>query len=234
MRHGLPDEDGAGPPRAPVNPETAVVAVIRYPTASNLDEFKALEQYATVRWARSAADLEGAAIVVLPGSKHVTSDLHWLLDTDLPPALIGKQVLGICGGMQMLGEEVAGQPALGLLPLTTTFADEKRTERTSTRFNGLQGAWSALSGLALDGYEIRHGRTRPTGPVQEVLPDGLGYQHDAILGIYVHGLFEQPRTLAALFGTAQQPERLEQVFDDLADMVEERLDLELLLRETSR
>ena len=41
LRHGLPDEDGAA---TPVPRRDAMrVAVVRYPTASNLDEFKALE-----------------------------------------------------------------------------------------------------------------------------------------------------------------------------------------------
>jgi adenosylcobyric acid synthase len=77
IEHGLPDEDGAGEPvrrgRRPV------VSVIRYPTASNLDEFRALEQVADVVWVRRADQLCSADFIVLPGSKHVCGDLGWLL-----------------------------------------------------------------------------------------------------------------------------------------------------------
>jgi adenosylcobyric acid synthase len=76
IEHGLPDEDGAAPARAAGGRPR--VAIVRYPTASNLDEFKALEQVADVAWATSPAALGGADLVVLPGSKHVASDLGWL------------------------------------------------------------------------------------------------------------------------------------------------------------
>jgi adenosylcobyric acid synthase len=46
IEHGLPDEDGAGEPIRRGGRQ--VVSVLRYPTASNLDEFRALEQVADV------------------------------------------------------------------------------------------------------------------------------------------------------------------------------------------
>src|SRR5207248_3282930 len=69
LEHGLPDEDGVGPPA--LRPGRPRVAIVRYPTASNLDEFRLLEQVAQVVWAHAPADLDGAALVVLPRSKHV-------------------------------------------------------------------------------------------------------------------------------------------------------------------
>jgi adenosylcobyric acid synthase len=228
LAHGLPDEDGVAAPREPAGEGAPVVAVISYPTASNLDEFKALERHVRVRWATRAAELDDAAMIILPGSKHVEADLRWLLGSDLPQALAGRPLLGICGGMQMLGEDVQGQPGLGLLPLSTTFAEEKLTARTNTRFGALPAPWSALSHQGLDGYEIRRGLTRPTAPVEEALPGGLGYVRGEVLGIYVHGLFEQPRTLGALFGAAADQD-LETAFEELADMVQARIDLDGLL-----
>src|SRR6266704_1530596 len=44
LKHGLPDEDGAAARGGP----GAIVAVVSYPTASNLDEFRQLEQVARV------------------------------------------------------------------------------------------------------------------------------------------------------------------------------------------
>ena len=60
------------------------VAVLRYPTASNLDEFKPLEQVARRALGRRPADLDGAELVVLPGSKHVAADLAWLRSAGSP------------------------------------------------------------------------------------------------------------------------------------------------------
>jgi hypothetical protein len=46
----------------------------------------------------------------------------------------------------------------------------------------------------------------------------------------VHGLFEEPGVLADLFH--ERPRRsLDQAFDELADAIEEHLDVSLLLRE---
>jgi adenosylcobyric acid synthase len=239
LDHGLPDEDGVGEPRAAQSQTT--VAVIRYPTAANLDEFKQLEQVAEVRWATRPQDTDAADLVILPGSKHVAADLDWLRRSGLAEALHararrGQRVLGICGGLQMLGERVEDEAGvdgsaegLGLLPLRTTFAAYKRTERTSTRFRSLDEPWIALSGKSLSGYQIRHGQTTATGSLAEALPAGLGFVDGPILGIYVHGLFERPDLVSALFG--ELPRRsLQQAFDELADAVEANLDVAALLQ----
>jgi adenosylcobyric acid synthase len=235
LRHALPDEDGAFVTHT--NGDGRVVAVVRYPTASNLDELKPLEQVARVRWATSAADLEGAALVVLPGSKYVAADLSWLRATGLAGAIRSTTapVLGVCGGMQMLGLELRDEAGvdddaegLGLLPLRTAFGAEKTTRPTSAVFGRLEGPWSRLSGQELHGYEIRHGVTVAVGDVAEALPHGLGYAAGRVLGIALHGLFEQPRIVSALFG-ALPSVTLERTFDELADAVERHLDLAAVL-----
>lgn len=239
LEHGLPDEDGAAMPLRSGTPKPLVV-VVRYPTASNLDELKPLEQVADLVWARTARDLEGADLVILPGSKHVAGDLAWLRrtglgDTVAARARAGGRVLGICGGLQLLGEAIE-DPAgvdgegrgLGLLPLTTVFSGEKRTRRTRSRFAELDSPWSELSGRDVAGYEIRHGTTSATGAVAAALPDGLGFAAGPVLGIYLHGLFEHPELVAALLGAS--PERsLDAELDRLADGVELHLDVDELL-----
>ncbi len=237
LEHGLPDEDGAGAPSI-VSEAQSIVAIVRYPTASNLDEFKTLEQVALVRWARRPADLDGAELVVLPGSKHVTTDLAWLRSTAMDRAIraqlrAGGRVLGVCGGLQILGERLCDpdgidgeSEGLALLPLRTTFAHEKLTRVTQTRFaTDLGSVWAPLAGRTLRGYEIRHGHTVPTAAVDEALPNGLGWAHGCVLAVTVHGLLEDPELLRALFGRA--PERSpETMLDELCDNVLAGLDAE--------
>jgi adenosylcobyric acid synthase len=237
LEHGLPDEDGAGAP-AP-RPGRPRGAHVRYPPASNLDEFRLLEQVAQVVWAHVPEDLDGAALVVLPGSKHVAGDLAWLQQSGLGAAIggrlaAGRPVLGICGGLQLLGARIddphgvdgAGE-GLGLLPLITTFAREKLTRRTEARFANLAPPWDGLCGRRVAGYEIRHGATHVTDAVMRALPDGLGFARGPVLGVYLHGLLENPGVVAALLGEA--PSRtLDAVFDELADAVERHLGLDQL------
>jgi adenosylcobyric acid synthase len=231
--HGIPDEDGAARPESVTDAPT--VAIVRYPTASNLDEFKSLEQVANVVWATEPRHLVGASLVILPGSKHVAADLAWLrarrLEDDLRRC---PRVLGICGGLQMLGGAIsdpggvdgAGQ-GVGLLGVSTSYGIEKATRHTTARFGELAEPWGALSGLEVSGYEIRHGQSVSTGSI-EVLGEGLGFVEGGVLGLYLHGLFEQPQFAAALIGR-EPPQNLDARLDELADAIEPHLDVDRLL-----
>ncbi|HRK37176.1 MAG TPA: cobyric acid synthase [Burkholderiaceae bacterium] len=246
--HGLPEEDGVFDDRSTAAGAVWVtVAVVAYPRISNLDEFQPLKNTAGVRlvWARTPADLAGADWVVLPGSKSTVADLAWMRQQGLDAAVCahahqGKAVLGICGGLQMLGEAIVdpegleagggNAPGLGLLPLVTLFGANKTVRRTRARFGSMGGAmgsaWSALSGQPVSGYEIHLGQTAlhpamvANGEVaHEVLADGLGWQNAAgnVLGVYLHGLFEDASVIGALFG--KQATALDEVFDRLAQSV---------------
>lgn len=236
--HGLPEEDGVfddAPGGAGLR-----IAVIAPPQISNLDEFQPLRGLPGVRlvWARDAAALEGADWIILPGSKQTASDLAWLRAQRMDPviarhAAAGKPVLGVCGGLQMLGEALVDPhgvdgngPGLGLLPLVTQFERDKLLKRTQARFGSIDGAWSALSGVSLEGYEIHHGRSvaHPALPAAaQVLRDAegevIGWQQGSVLGLYLHGLFESAAVLHALFGAQARP--LDAVFDGLADFIDE-------------
>ena len=238
VEHGLPDEDGAAAP--PRRPGSSRVAVVRYPTASNLDEFKTLEQVAEVVWATSPDELVDADLVVLPGSKHVAGDRVAALARARPgnrrARRAGDRVLGICGGLELLGgpiDDPAGvdgsATGLGLLPVRTTFRSEKRTERVETAFAPLAEPWHALSRLDVRGYEIRHGDVSPTAHATEATAGGRGFVAGSVLGLTLHGALESPDVLAALVG-ARPARALESVFDGLADLVEERLDIDALGR----
>lgn len=241
-QHGLPEEDGVFDDCTRASGAVSkTVAVVAYPRISNLDELQPLKNVPGVRlvWARTPAECAGADWIVLPGSKATAADLAWLRMQGLDRAIAthaaqGRAVLGVCGGLQMLGEALidthgidGNAPGLGLLPLVTQFDLQKTVRHTHTTFGALHGAWSALSGVAAAGYEIHHGQTAQHPAMaaggdiaREVLPEGLGWQNAAgnVLGVYLHGLFEDPRVLHALFGATAPT--LETVFDGLSDFIE--------------
>jgi adenosylcobyric acid synthase len=228
LDHRLPDEDGISVrPSAASGPR---VAVVSYPAASNLDEFRLLEAVAQVVWARRPVELAGAELVIMPGSKQPLRDLAWLRKTGLASALesavaAGLRVLGICGGLQILGRELDGAPGLGLLPVETRLAPSKRVRRSTVSFAPLSEPWQALAGREVAGYEIRQGRTSSREPVGAALPQGLGFVAGNVLGVYLHGLLEDPPTVEALTGVRPQLS-LDETFDDLADALDRHLEME--------
>jgi adenosylcobyric acid synthase len=241
-QHGLPEEDGVFDDRTrAAGPVQKTIAVVAWPRISNLDEFQPLKNVPGLRlvWARAPADCAGADWIVLPGSKSTAADLAWLRQQGLDQAVAahaaqGGAVLGICGGLQVLGEALidthgidGNAPGLGLLPLVTSFDADKTVCRTTATFGELGGAWQALSGVTAAGYEIHHGQTAQhpamaaKGDIaREVIP-GLAWQNAAgnVLGCYLHGLFEDPAVLRALFVPT-----LDTVFDGLADFLEQHVE----------
>ena len=257
-QHGLPEEDGVFDDRSVATGAVQqTIAVIAYPRISNLDEFQPLKNLPGVRlqWVRSPAELAGLNPgldwIVLPGSKHTSGDLAWLREQGLDAAVTafagqGGAVLGICGGLQMLGEALidlhgidGNAPGLGLLPLVTVFEVDKTVRHTQATFGPLQGHWAGLSGVSVSGYEIHHGQTQQhaglaqAGEVaQPAMPGGLAWQSPAgnVLGLYLHGLFEDPAAMQALFDPHRERPvpTLDAVFEGLADYIEQHFETGVL------
>jgi adenosylcobyric acid synthase len=142
-----------------------------------------------------------AGLVILPGSKATLADLAFLRaegwDIDLAAhRRRGGSVLGICGGFQMLGRQIAdpdgieGPPGeaagLGLLDVQTVLGGEKV----------LRPARGRALGGAFAGYEMHVGRTFGPGLAAPFLhiegegPHGSMSPDGRVAGGYVHGLFQ--------------------------------------------
>ena len=159
------------------------VVVIRLPRLSNFTDFAPLERHPLVgvRYVDRAADVGRPDLLVLPGTKATLADLAWLRERGLDRCVRalaeqGTPIIGICGGYQMLGEELtdpcgvespAGERAegLGLLPAATTFAPQKHLGFTRARVAAAPqpdpGFFPCLADLPLEGYEIHMGETTP-------------------------------------------------------------------------
>ncbi|WP_442950879.1 cobyric acid synthase [Paenibacillus sp. An7] len=156
------------------------IVVIRYPRISNFTDFDALgwEPDVVVRYVSTADELGEPDVIILPGTKDTISDLTFLRERGLDRAMKEQrherevQLVGICGGYQMLGEklldpyavesEIKQAEGLGLLPLVTTFAKEKRTVRvkgTAAKECPLRMGENKETGLTIEAYEIHMGIT---------------------------------------------------------------------------
>jgi adenosylcobyric acid synthase len=240
LEHCIPDEDlhslshdnsGSG----------VKVAVVSYPQMSNFDEFRTLHDFPGVQltWARDPSTVRMADMAILPGSRHVAADLDWMRRQGIDAAIrdvatAGRPLLGICGGLQMLGEAIqdpngleGSATGLGLLPLRTEMQLDKKQTQATTRFaDRLPGPWAAMSGIEVQGYEIRHGITKPTGTIDVALPGGRGYVTEGILAVYLHGLFENPAVAHALFGVARDYRaELDRSVDQVSAALGEYLDM---------
>jgi len=254
----LPEEDAASLTQRNVTDGFVDIAVVRLPHLANFDEFGALaaEPGVHVRYVAQPAELRAPDLVILPGTKATIPDLLWLTERGLTErihwlAAHGTPVLGVCGGYQMLGSAVHDPdglesdhrtaPGLGLLPVETELAPEKRLVRTRGRVleHGF-GMWSCLAGRPVDGYEIHAGRSRVLAknlPFLEVEtgPEGSVAADAPVVGTHLHGLLEQPEprhamvhALAATRGFTWHPGAASgrDPFDALADLLEATLRLD--------
>jgi adenosylcobyric acid synthase len=237
LDHELPDEEG-GSVRATPPGDAPHVAIVRYPYASNLDEWHLIAHAANVRWAVSPVDLAGADVVILPGSKHVAADLRWMQARALDAAVrdaaaAGTRIVGVCGGAMIAGRRILDPhrveggdiDGLGLVELSTEMASTKVTTATRITIGGAPLVWSRLDGITADGYEIRHGVVTGSAPA---LAPGV-WTDGNVLVTTIHGLFEQPDVVAAVLGRRPAPV-LDATFDLLADTIDEHLDTDHLLR----
>ena len=214
------------------------IAVIRLPRIANYDDFQPLEHEpgVVVRFVEHAGELEGADLVVLPGTKSTLADLAWLRQTGIAAAIAGRAargelILGVCGGCQMLGKRIIDPhriesenehgEGLGLLGVETEFGLEKRT----TQLRAWASGPSFLSDGAepITGYEIHMGRvsrapgcqgafviTERNGSQQEAL-DGAVSTEGAVVGTMIHGLFENAVVRRSLIAALRKKKGLPQL-----------------------
>jgi adenosylcobyric acid synthase len=187
-------------------------------------------------------------LVILPGSKATISDLEFLRcegwDIDLlAHHRQGGQILGLCGGYQMLGRTIADPlgvegrkqtvQGLGLLEIDTVLTGDKRLGEVS----GIEFA----TGMPVKGYEMHLGETTGPGLERPMLrlargSDGCVTADGRVAGSYLHGLFASDRfrrAFLAKIGAGPSDiayeQGIETILDQLADHLEQRLDLPALL-----
>lgn len=247
----LEAEDGIDQRQIDKAAQVLKVVVPVLPRISNHTDFDPLRLHPQVdlQFIGPGQPIPAADLIILPGSKSVRSDLAYLRANGWDAAVArhlryGGKVLGICGGLQMLGEQVhdplglegvaGSSEGLGLLAFSTTLEAEKQLRNVRGRL--------LLEDVEVSGYEIHAGVTSGVAlsKAAVLLEDGRrdGAQSDdgQILGTYLHGLFETPAACSALLRWAGLDDvqevdyhaLRERDIERLADLVEHHLDTELL------
>jgi len=207
---GIPEEDSVSfkemiHAKTTLLKDSVSIALVDLPHISNFTDIDALklEPDTEVRIVRKVSELDDEPdVLIIPGSKNVIEDMRKLKSSGLADrisslAQTGKtEVVGICGGFQMLGENIRDPDGiesitpdisgLGLLPMETNLEPEKVLSLTE--------AVSVDHDVPLKGYEIHHGATAASLPPAIKTVDGrpLGYKHPnlPVWGTYLHGLFD--------------------------------------------
>jgi adenosylcobyric acid synthase len=221
---GLPEEDGLALKNGTSSrgDGTIRVAVVRLQYISNFTDFDPFfcEPDTQLLYSTSPSDIENADVVIVPGSKNTVKDLLFLKETGLDRSIVrahgaGKQIIGICGGYQMLGRkiydpksvesshrEIAG---LGLLDIDTAFDEAKTT--CWSEGNPVKGSLFGnlvLEPTGLQGYEIHMGsstgdiglfsirrRTSRPGEAPSLGSEMMdGSSKANCWGTYLHGIFD--------------------------------------------
>lgn len=275
---GIDDEDSVAleekPKMAQEKAEADLkIMVVQTPKISNFTDFAALshEEDVQINYVKEGeeAKLAEADLILLPGSKNTTEDMLYLRESGMAEAIVKAHennipIMGICGGYQMLGElirdphhtesandEVAG---LGLLPMITTFAQQKLTAQVEARTEAWQFMGRKLDIQGLVGYEIHMGNTEFTceaprhpflitlrGDEETAIPEGLVNEAGNVLGAYIHGIFDQDEYRRGVLNILREKKGLQPLpvkmnyasekqaaYNRLAETVREALDMDKL------
>ena len=194
------------------------IAVVALPSLSNFSDFDSLRQEPSVSllFCRTAAAIMQADLLILPGSKQTVDDLLWMRDTGLDRAVQqfahGGLVVGICGGMQMLGNTITDPlgvehrgsiAGLGLLPIETLMQAEKVTRNAAGDVAGALLFGHPVQHRRVSGYEIHVGQTSykadsacfavlsDASRLRAASSDGCISKDTRIFGTYLHGIFDE-------------------------------------------
>jgi adenosylcobyric acid synthase len=230
------------------------ICVVKLPRISNFTDFDAFrfDRDVSVRYVMSPSEIGNADVLVLPGSKNTIEDLRWLKQAGFGDALhrFPGIVFGLCGGYQMLGEQIVDkegwevnpgerEEGLGVFATTTVFEGEKITTN--------------VAGKAFHdniyGYEIHSGRTigntKPFVQVTTKEGNAVDYtdgdvRNQRFYGTYIHGIFDSGEFRSSLLNRIRRKKGLrecpacdlrqqrEAELEKLAHTVRENLDMELV------
>jgi adenosylcobyric acid synthase len=239
-----------------------LIEVIRLPRISNSTDFEPLEREPDVSLRYIAAPALNSLpdVLIIPGSKSTIADLSFLRDSGLASYVLkcaraGVEIVGICGGYQMLGKRIFDPKrveatrreaeGLGLLESITVFTPKKLAAQVR--------AVHVATGLEIEGYEIHMGCTQGHNDHSSVFKiverhgiavealDGASTATGDVWGTYIHGVFDSAQLRRAFLNRLRKNKGLNALqlakpqnrlagYDRLAAVVRESLDMRRIYR----
>lgn len=178
------------------------IGIVLLPHMSNFTDFDNLERIPQVHlyYSNKAEELEKADILIIPGTKNTIKDLLYLKENKVDKCIKnhvknGKQVYGICGGYQIMGQKITDPyhvessiteiEGLNILPIKTVLTKEKKTSQVGFTFLNKPNI--------CNGYEIHMGKTftKKPSPLCKTKTSEDGYLiNEKVWGSYIHGIFD--------------------------------------------
>ena len=253
----IPSEDSVSIQDKTCNHHPVRIAVVRLSHISNFTDLEPLEKYADIRYVETADDLAGHDAIIIPGTKNTIDDFNDLTKgmdrIIIEEAKKGTPVIGICGGYQMLGNEIIDSgvegtggartiKGLGLLDISTRFSKYmKKTEQVEKKITGDGAILEKIKGEKVSGYEIHMGETLidpQNGNCGHAFgDDGCVSRNGLVIGTYLHGIFENKNIRDAfldylykrkgmIFRSNDEGDSIE----ELAAFVEKNINMDLIFR----
>ncbi len=232
------------------NANTINIIVPLLPHMSNHTDFDPLLLHPQVnlQFISHNEEIPPADFIILPGSKNVAFDLTWLRSQNWEPYIqkhlrYSGKLLGICGGFQMLGNElhdpnklesdITLSKGLGLLNFSTILNETKKLKNVTGTLT--------IGNENITGYEIHAGESTGLAMNNPAIilndsTDGAISDDNQIMGTYFHGLFESDEACQAILQWAglhkakaiHYRDTREEHIDRLADAMEESIAMEYL------
>src|SRR6185295_12057886 len=214
--------------------------IVKFPHISNFTDFRLIHDAPYL----SQPVHEHFDVIFLPGTKNTVEDMQWLRKNGMEAWIQqqyreGATIEGICGGYQILGDEIlaaervestAGSVrGLGFIRAVTRLMAHKTMRLVAAR---------TQSGIPFHGYEIHMGVTTidDGGSPFAVLEDGRrdGVRLPRIVGTYIHGAFENQAVLEEVLQRRlgnRRPDEKDIQYERLADWFAEHVNPEVFAAE---
>lgn len=180
------------------NEKTIKISIIKTRRISNFSDFNIFKKYddVEIKYINKEEEIGDEDILILPGSKNTVNDLIDIKNRGIFEKILkakddGKIIIGICGGLQMLGEKIFDPDMIesnnkeidgfNFFTYSTIFSNDKKTKQVEEIIETKEGILKNFLGEKIKGYEIHQGVTNIKNNI---------ICKDNVIATYIHGIFD--------------------------------------------